>query len=42
MFDFHAVFQNVLASLQNEFASMIVQFVTSLFGSILSGLLPGG
>ena len=42
MFDFSAVFQNVMASLQDSFASVIVQFITSLFGSVLQGLLPVG
>jgi hypothetical protein len=37
MFDFGAVFQNVLASLQDTFVSVIVQFITSLFSSILPG-----
>jgi len=41
MFDFAAMFQDVLAGLQDTFVSVIVQFFTSLFSSILPGLLAG-
>ncbi len=38
MFDLNALFQNVLASLQDGFAAAIVNFITSLVGGILPGL----
>lgn len=41
MFGFADVFQSVLVTLQESFAGVIVQFLTSLFGSILPGVLPG-
>lgn len=41
MFDFGAVFENVLAGLQESFAGVIMHFITSLLSSILSGVLPG-
>lgn len=37
MFNFGALFQNVLAGLQESFVSVIVQFISSLFGTILPG-----
>ena len=41
MFNFDAVFQSVLASLQDSFATVIVNFITSLFSGIVPGLLGG-
>ncbi len=41
MFDFASVFQNVLVGLQDTLVGAITQWITSLLGAILPGLVGG-